>query len=50
MALYTECLHAASAALGPGVEMETVRAKAKDLFESAIADIAAAGGESPPQN
>jgi ATP-dependent Clp protease ATP-binding subunit ClpA len=50
MALYTECLHAASVALGPGVEMETVRAKAKALFDGAIADVAAAGGEAPPQN
>ena len=29
MALYTECLHAASAALGPGVEMETVRSESQ---------------------
>jgi ATP-dependent Clp protease ATP-binding subunit ClpA len=45
VALYTECLHAASLALGPGAGIEAVRAAAKTLFEGALTDIAAARKE-----
>ena len=41
-ALYTDCLRVASAALGPGTPIQTVRESAKTLFEQALADIAAA--------
>jgi ATP-dependent Clp protease ATP-binding subunit ClpA len=41
VALYAECLRVASAALGPGTPVQTVRETAKVLFEHALADIAA---------
>jgi ATP-dependent Clp protease ATP-binding subunit ClpA len=47
-ALYTECLRVASAALGPGTPLQTVREAAKALFEQALADIAAALSKQPP--
>jgi len=46
-ALYTECLRIASAALGPGTPIQTVRDSAKALFDQALADIAA-GKPTPP--
>jgi ATP-dependent Clp protease ATP-binding subunit ClpA len=48
MALYTECLRVASAALGPGTPVQAVRDAAKLLFEEALNDIAAAQSKQGP--
>jgi ATP-dependent Clp protease ATP-binding subunit ClpA len=49
-ALYAECLRVASAALGPGTPVQTVRESAKTLFEQALADVAAALSKQTPNS